>query len=162
MPSWRLYANQSSSHIRIQPQAGGGGRGLSSLFENLQRRTQVQPLGQQAPPPIGGGGARGGPANLGTNIEQLLTMFGAERGFSHRLGESINGVAANFFAPSPDSPIPPHVQRRLMRFCTKYPDHFGCRNHPEWNMRGQRLPPPPTVGGAAGGANLDLNEMVGV
>uniref|UniRef100_A0A914DG34 Uncharacterized protein n=1 Tax=Acrobeloides nanus TaxID=290746 RepID=A0A914DG34_9BILA len=53
-----------------------------------------------------------------------------------RLGNVVDQVAAqvldNFHAPPPGSDIPPHVYRRIVRFCTRHPNHPRCSGHREW------------------------------
>ncbi|KAH7705787.1 Protein NAS-10 b [Aphelenchoides avenae] len=87
-------------------------------------------------------------------LGQMLGGMGLGQ-LAQGLQQTINGVAASFFAPPPasQSGIPPHVLRRVMRFCTRKPDHPKCRGHPEWVIRNGRLPPPAQAGG------LDLSNL---
>ena len=105
------------------------------------------PGGFEGPGGFGGPGGFRGPGGFGGP--------GDHRGHGDHgvpgmdLGKMIN----NILYPPPQSNIPPHVFRRIVRFCSKFPDHPKCRHHPEW-VRGDVHRGP-----MSGGGGLDLNEM---
>ncbi|KAL3098858.1 hypothetical protein niasHT_024613 [Heterodera trifolii] len=55
----------------------------------------------------------------------------------------INGVVQSFYAPNPNSTVPPHVLRRAMRYCTKNPEDARCRAHPELIIEKGNVPDAP-------------------
>ena len=122
------------------------GQGGGGLFDGLRQFGFDLPNPQQQQQQGGGGGGwgRGGGGD------------GGRGGPGYNLGGILNCMTQQFFPPAPHN-IPPHVFRRIMRFCTRHPDHPRCQGHPEWVMAGGRrgLPPLPVVGGGG----LDLGAM---
>nr|CAD2134180.1 unnamed protein product [Meloidogyne enterolobii] len=127
---------------------GNLGGALNGLLGGGQRPQQAQhnPPNQQH-------NANNNP-NIGGQVEGLLNQFGLGNQLTHQIGGLINGISANFFAPNPNSPIPPHVQRRIMRFCSRNPNHPKCQGHPEWILPQGSIPAAPNVGNA-----FDLNSI---
>ncbi|KAI1708218.1 astacin (Peptidase family m12A) domain-containing protein [Ditylenchus destructor] len=129
------------------------GQGLGLNFgQGGQQNQERQNWGQQnSPPPPPGASNRplGNLRNGNIPVENL----------GQNLGKTIDGVASQFFAPNPDSPIPPHVQRRIMRFCSRHPQHPRCAGHPEWQIGNGKIPDAPEIGGQGGEEGTDLNEM---
>ncbi|KAF7635466.1 ZnMc domain-containing protein [Meloidogyne graminicola] len=124
---------------------GNLGGTLNGLLGGGQQQQQQQPPQQQQ---------NGNNQNIGGQVEGLLNQFGLGNQLTHQIGGLINGVASNFFAPNPNSPIPPHVQRRIMRYCSKHPNDPKCQNHPEWILPQGSIPEAPQVGNS-----LDLNSI---
>ncbi|KAI3413410.1 hypothetical protein GPALN_010904 [Globodera pallida] len=55
----------------------------------------------------------------------------------------INGVVQSFYAPNPNSTVPPHVLRRAMRYCTKNQEDARCKAHPELIIEKGKVPDAP-------------------
>uniref|UniRef100_A0A915CL73 Metalloendopeptidase n=1 Tax=Ditylenchus dipsaci TaxID=166011 RepID=A0A915CL73_9BILA len=137
-----------------------GGIGGQNGNNNQQQQGNFDGNGPPPPPNRFGAGRGNLPVeNLGQNVGQFLNRMGFDPQFTQQLGKTIDGVASRFFAPSPDSPIPPHVQRRIMRFCSRHPDHPKCQEHPELtNIQANQIPQGPQVGGQRADS-VDLNGM---
>ncbi|KAE9549779.1 hypothetical protein FO519_007008 [Halicephalobus sp. NKZ332] len=94
----------------------------------------------------GHGDHRGHGGHGGQEGQGLLGGLGGQ-------GINLNGMVNQFLAPSPHSDIPPHVYRRIVRFCSRHPDHPKCMNHPEWVH--SNVP----KGSLLGGLGREINEM---
>lgn len=127
-----------SNLLQIQGQFDGNG-GNPNIFGGLSNLGRQ--FGFDMPSPENG--PRGGP-RLG-------------RGPGPRPEMNFGGLINQFIAPPQHSNIPPHVFRRIIRFCRRHPGHPRCQGHPEWNQPSGNLPPNPLE--FMGDRNLNLNDM---
>ncbi|KAK0397605.1 hypothetical protein QR680_002189 [Steinernema hermaphroditum] len=90
--------------------------------------------------PQGNNGQQRQPSNPVGGITADLNNLG------QRINQQVGAMMGDFFAPLPNSGIPPHVFRRIMRFCARQPDHPKCKDHPEYLPKEGTPPPPPRIG----------------
>jgi hypothetical protein len=146
----------------VNGQFGGGGLGdfLGGVLGGGPHGPNGMPPPPPGPGPDGAGFGRGGHQgdfNIGEELNNLMhnpQLQNVAGQIMQGANELINGISKSFFAPQPtENGVPPHVLRRMMRFCTRHPDNPKCQGRPDLIVKGNL----PDLGG-----HFDLGDVVSV